>query len=48
MVLAIVIAPEVKYLNFIAAAAYINNLLQNGAFFIFSLQISLKETKHNT
>jgi len=48
MVLVIVIAPEDKYLNFISIAAYINNLLQNGAFFIFKLQISLKDTKHYT
>jgi len=48
MVFVIVIVPEVKYLNFIAIASYINNLLQNGVFFIFSLQISLKHTKHNT
>jgi len=48
MVFVIVIVPEVKYLNLFAIAAYINNLLQNGAFFIFSLQISFKDTKHNT
>jgi len=47
MVFVIVIVPEVKYLNFIAIAAYINNLLQNGVFFIFNLQISLKHTKLN-
>jgi len=47
MVLVFVRASKVKYLNFIAIAAYINNLLQNGVFFIFNLQISLKHTKLN-
>jgi len=36
MVLVIVIVPEDNYLNLSEVAAYINNLLQKQAFFIFN------------